>query len=76
MKAKFILPLIAIAAVSLLNGCKEDAKTKSWYKENPTALETVYADCMKSGDDNENCRNAIEAHHEIKQANAEVPTFK
>lgn len=75
MKAKIILPLIAITAVALLSACKEDAKTKAWYKENPKALESVYADCKKSGEDSDNCRNAIDANHEIQQANAKVPTF-
>ena len=61
---------------SLLSGCKEEAKSVDWYKQNPTELATVYKQCKASGEDSDNCRNAKQAHFDIQQKNAPVMQFK
>ncbi|MFM2827444.1 EexN family lipoprotein [Klebsiella pneumoniae] len=48
-------------------------KTTKWYKEHPDELKLVYEKCQKSGDATENCKNANEAHYQIKQLNAPTP---
>ncbi|MXO07932.1 EexN family lipoprotein, partial [Klebsiella pneumoniae] len=57
----------------LFNKAKEEAKTTKWYKEHPDELKLVYEKCQKSGDATENCKNANEAHYQIKQLNAPTP---
>ncbi|QEP92034.1 EexN family lipoprotein [Klebsiella pneumoniae] len=54
-------------------GCKEEAKTTKWYRDHPDELKLVYEKCQKSGDASENCKNANEAHYQIKQLNAPTP---
>lgn len=68
----FAAPLLLTALVS---GCKEEAKTVEWYKQNPSELKTVYEKCKASGDDTDNCRNAKQAHYDIQQKNAPVMQF-
>lgn len=54
-------------------GCKEEAKTTQWYRDHPDKLKVVYAECKKTGDASENCKNANEAHWQIQQLNAPTP---
>lgn len=67
----FALPLL----LTVLSGCKEEAKTVEWYKQNPSELKTVYEKCKTSGDDTDNCRNAKQAHYDVQQKNAPVMQF-
>lgn len=56
-----------------LSGCDEPAKTQQWYKAHPEEMNKVWAKCNASGDDTPNCRNVIDAHFQVQQANAVVP---
>lgn len=70
MMKKIFVTLIALGTVAM-SGCDE-TKTVEWYKAHPTDMNRVWADCKKSGDDTQNCRNAIEAHYRVQQRNAPV----
>lgn len=70
MKKNVLVALVALGAVAL-SGCDE-TKTTEWYKEHPDEMNRVYATCKKTGDDTQNCRNAIEAHYRAQQHNAPV----
>ncbi|WP_165350968.1 EexN family lipoprotein, partial [Enterobacter hormaechei] len=47
--------------------------TTKLYRDHPDELKLVYEKCQKSGDASENCKNANEAHYQIKQLNAPTP---
>lgn len=70
---RIALPLVTVTA--LLAGCKEEAKSVDWYKENGSELATVYQKCVASGDDSDNCKNAKQAHYDIQQKDAPVTQF-
>ncbi|ENQ6875319.1 EexN family lipoprotein [Salmonella enterica] len=69
---KVILVSILSLSFSII-GCKEEAKTTKWYRDNPNELKVVYEKCQKTGSASENCKNANEAHHQIQQLNAPTP---
>ncbi|EEI7343747.1 EexN family lipoprotein, partial [Salmonella enterica] len=54
---------------------KEEAKTTKWYRDHPDELKVVYDKCQKTGSASENCKNANEAHWQIKQKNAPEVDF-
>ena len=66
--------IAALTLITLISGCKEEAKTTKWYRDHPDELKVVYEKCQKTGDASENCKNANEAHFQIQQLNA--PTMK
>lgn len=68
----FLLITLTVSAISL-TGCKEEAKTQQWYKAHPDEMNRVWKECKESGDDTQNCRNAIDAHFQVQQANAPIP---
>lgn len=70
-----ILLIATISCLAVLTGCKEEAKTTKWYRDNPDELKVVYDKCQKSGDASENCKNANEAHYQIEQLNAPEVNF-
>ncbi|EMM6516295.1 EexN family lipoprotein [Enterobacter ludwigii] len=72
MNNHMIITIFSLLA--LITGCKEEAKTTKWYREHPDELKTVYDRCQKTGDASENCKNANEAHFQLKQLNA--PSMK
>lgn len=59
MKKLILLTLVATSA-ALLTGCKEEAKSESWYKQDEHKQETyqVYKKCLETGEDSDNCQNA------------------
>lgn len=73
MDAKNIILLCIFISSAVLVGCKEEAKTTKWYRDNPDELKVVYEKCQKSGSASENCKNANEAHYQIQQLNAPTP---
>lgn len=73
MTVKNIILCATALCTVLLAGCKDEAKTTQWYRDNPDELKVVYEKCQKSGDASENCKNANEAHYQIQQLNAPVP---
>lgn len=72
---KIIFSVMVVVVMGLLAGCKEEVKTKEWYKSHPTELAEVYKKCQQTGEDSDNCRNVREADNEIKRLNAPIPTF-
>ncbi|EOO1782908.1 EexN family lipoprotein, partial [Escherichia coli] len=70
---KIILFTIISGLMALTSGCKEEAKTTKWYRDHPDELKLAYEKCQKSGDASDNCKNANEAHYQIKQLNAPTP---
>jgi hypothetical protein len=64
--------IITLSALTLI-GCDEQAKTTQWYKSHPDEMNKIWAKCKKSGDDTQNCRNAIDAHYQLQQSNAPIP---
>ncbi|EBH5154661.1 hypothetical protein CLO73_24675 [Salmonella enterica] len=72
---KILTPVAAILVCFALIGCKEEAKTVKWYQEHPSELQRVYNDCKKTGEDSDNCRNAISANHQEQQKNAPIPKY-
>lgn len=72
---KKIFLFVTISSIAILSGCKEEAKTTKWYRDNPDELKVVYDKCQKSGDASENCKNANEAHYQIEQLNAPEINF-
>ncbi|ENA3449060.1 EexN family lipoprotein [Yersinia enterocolitica] len=70
-----ILLIVTISCLTVLAGCKEEAKTTKWYRDNPDELKVVYEKCQKSGSASENCKNANEAHYQIEQLNAPEVNF-
>ncbi|ENF2506355.1 EexN family lipoprotein [Cronobacter sakazakii] len=73
MLSKKTILASSLALCFAVIGCKEEAKTTKWYREHPDELKVVYEKCQKSGDASENCKNANEAHSQIKQLNASTP---
>lgn len=73
MNKPMIFSALFILSVFTLSGCDEQAKTPQWYKAHPDKMNEVWAKCKESGDDTPNCRNAIEAHFQVQQANAPIP---
>lgn len=73
MLSKKIILISTLTLCFSVIGCKEEAKTTKWYKEHPDELKLVYEKCQNSGDATENCKNANEAHYQIKQLNAPTP---
>jgi hypothetical protein len=69
-----LIIITTFSLLTLLTGCKEEAKTSKWYRAHPDELKTVYDQCQKTGDASENCKNANEAHYQIQQLNA--PSMK
>ena len=67
--------LLAGLALFTLSGCEQPAKTPQWYKAHPDEMNRRWAECKKSGDDTQDCRNAIEAHFQVQQKNAPIPDF-
>lgn len=53
----------------LLSGC-EDVKSVDWWKTHPDDAQKKVAECNKSGDDTENCKNAKEGFFRYKQLKA------
>lgn len=68
-----IIAIVALSLVAIISGCKEEAKTTKWYRDHPDELKLAYEKCQKSGDASDNCKNANEAHYQIKQLNAPTP---
>ena len=49
------LPFVLITtSMFILTGCKDD-KSESWYKEHPDETYQVYSQCLKDGEDSNNC---------------------
>lgn len=56
---KTYLPvLVMIMGVVMVSGCKEETKSKEWFKEHPKETVETYQKCQRSGDDSDNCKNA------------------
>lgn len=64
-----------LIGVVLLSGCSEEVKTRDWYMDHPKELAEVFAKCKASGNDTQNCRNAIAANFRVQQTNAAIPKF-
>ncbi|EBA4960443.1 EexN family lipoprotein [Salmonella enterica] len=73
MLLKKTISTIALLLCFSLIGCKEEAKTTQWYRDHPDELKSVYDECQKSGSASDNCKNANEAHYQLKQLNAPTP---
>ncbi|ELM9467573.1 EexN family lipoprotein [Salmonella enterica] len=73
MLSKKIILISTLTLCFSIVGCKDEAKTTKWYKDHPDELKVVYEKCQKSGNASENCKNANEAHYQIKQLNAPTP---
>lgn len=65
---------IFIYVCVFLSGCNEETKSTDWFIKNPHEMKKTYEECKKTGEDSNNCKNAKEAHFQIKQQNA--PTLK
>ncbi|MCI1034810.1 EexN family lipoprotein [Raoultella terrigena] len=72
LSKKIISGSVLVLCFSII-GCKEEAKTTQWYRDHPDELKVVYEKCQKTGDASENCKNANEAHDQIRQLNAPTP---
>ncbi|EKL4969415.1 EexN family lipoprotein [Escherichia coli] len=54
--ATFTLFLMALVA-----GCKEETKSVDWWVSHPKETTEKYKDCIKTGEDTDNCTNVKQA---------------
>lgn len=73
MSSKKIIFVTTLSLCFSIVGCNDEAKTTEWYRKHPNELKIVYEKCQKTGSSTENCKNANEAHFQIKQINAPTP---
>lgn len=59
----------------MLMGCGEETKSRDWWLEHIDDAKLKVEECLKSGSDTDNCKNAKEALFRHKQSNAKTPTF-
>lgn len=57
---KKIILLALVTSAAFLAGCKEEAKSEAWYKQDEHKQETytVYKKCLETGEVSLNCENA------------------
>jgi hypothetical protein len=72
---KNIFILTGFISVFILTGC-EETKSVDWWKEHHAEAVKKEAECMKTGDDSQNCRNVKEANFRYQQLHAKEPSFK
>lgn len=57
MKNALFVVVMVIGMVTLA-GCKEETKSKEWFKAHPKETVEIYNKCQQSGEQSDNCKNA------------------
>lgn len=61
-KKNELIATLILLSMGLLAACKEETKSKEWFKEHPKETVEVYKKCQQSGEDSDNCKNAKWSH--------------
>ncbi|EJJ8281100.1 TPA: EexN family lipoprotein [Proteus mirabilis] len=60
MKKLIILSAVVVSFFAL-TGCQEETKSVDWWTSHPKETTEKYKECMKTGEDTDNCKNVKRA---------------